>query len=222
MPRKTAVIEEPAVQATMEPEEAQDIVEDDELYEEEDIEEEDIEEDDDFDEDDLDDLEDEEFDEEAEFAEEDEHLREGNEPEGETDHAEGDNIAEFPEMRDEMEGDDDVEDECSDSEQSYVQNMMKDLNDAAFMTQTNFWRNHFYPNLKKVFTESREALLNADKTRDIVKHQETIKVVRNLIDLVESVVADFRREQNSSPLLAHEFEGKEAEFDRNLGMIIVR
>lgn len=83
--------------------------------------------------------------------------------------------------------------------------MLDEVKRLKEMTDTEAWRK-FYTGLQKQKESARDEVLNAEKTRDIIKFQETVKILGAVARNVRGPVDDLNRFCNDMPLFAQEFK----------------
>lgn len=88
------------------------------------------------------------------------------------------------------------------------------------MTDTNAWQS-FYGRLLHRIEKHGEMVLEAEQTRDVVRHQEGVKIIRSVLDEVEQVVKDLNSYVNAQPLFAPQMKTR-AEWNAALGKIELR
>jgi hypothetical protein len=77
------------------------------------------------------------------------------------------------------------------------------------MTDTAAWR-AFYSVLRRMETQHGRDVLNAEKAREIVRHQEGVKLVREIVKRVQQPVENLSNFCNSAPLFASLFDVRAA------------
>ena len=91
---------------------------------------------------------------------------------------------------------------------------------TAEMTATEAWA-AFYAHCRWCQRTSLEALKNEDKTREIIRHQEAIRAVDTILDVVDRPIRDLAAFIESMPLFSAGMKTR-AEFDAKTGRVILR
>ena len=69
------------------------------------------------------------------------------------------------------------------------------------MTDTTAWQS-YYSGLLNRIEKHGQMVLDAEQTRDVVRHQEGVKIIRSILEEVEQVVKDLNSYVNAQPLFA--------------------
>jgi len=86
---------------------------------------------------------------------------------------------------------------------------LNDVLSLKTMTDTEAWRS-FYSVLRRMETQHGRDVLNAEKAREIVRHQEGVKLIREIIKRVQQPVDNLSNFCNSAPLFASLFDVRAA------------
>jgi len=87
------------------------------------------------------------------------------------------------------------------------------------MTDTPAWQD-FYANAQKIKRRCTLELLTAEKTRDVVRLQETVKAVGELVGFVKGPADDLKHFVESMPLFAGSMKTR-ADFDAKTGRVVL-
>ena len=85
------------------------------------------------------------------------------------------------------------------------------------MTDTEAWRK-FYARIQSQIKRHGQDVLNAEKTREIIQHQEGVKILRAILDDVQAPVGELRMYVNEMPLFAKLFHTR-AQWNEALGNV---
>lgn len=88
------------------------------------------------------------------------------------------------------------------------------------MTDTAAWQ-AFYGRLQNRIEKHGQQVLDAEQTRDVVRHQEGVKIIRSVIEEIEQVVHDLNGYVNAQPLFAPQMKTR-ADWNAALGKIELR
>ena len=98
-----------------------------------------------------------------------------------------------------------IEKEKRDKARSDYGKLLDDVKRLKEMIDTEAWRK-FYTDLLKEKERARDAVLEAEKTRDIIRFQETVKILGAVAKNIRGPVDDLNRFCNDMPLFAQEFK----------------
>jgi hypothetical protein len=88
------------------------------------------------------------------------------------------------------------------------------------MTDTPAWQEHYRHMRARIEAHGQE-VLNAEKTREVVQHQEGAKILRALIERVKGPVGDLNHYINAMPLFVSSMPIR-AEWNGALGTVELR
>ncbi len=81
---------------------------------------------------------------------------------------------------------------------------MKDVEELQTMTKTKAWQK-FHANLRRAIDKAGKSVLDAEKTRDIIKFQESVKIIRQILAKVREPVDELNSFCNAHPLFVSQF-----------------
>lgn len=87
------------------------------------------------------------------------------------------------------------------------------------MTSTPAWKD-YYNKLQQMKKEHSHLILTEEKTREMIRHQEGIKVIDEIIDILRQPVINLNDYCNNMPLFAKQFQYR-ANFNIALGIVEV-
>ena len=85
------------------------------------------------------------------------------------------------------------------------------------MTDTDAWQS-FYRSIQERIAKHGREVLDAEKTREIIQHQEGVKILRDLLDRVAAPVRELQHFINAMPLFSQEMRER-AEWNAALGRV---
>jgi len=88
------------------------------------------------------------------------------------------------------------------------------------MTDTKAWKD-FYSGIMNIRRNAEILVLDEEKTRDIIKRQEEVKVVKQIIKLVQKSIENLNAYCNAMPLFRNYFHTN-AIFNEALGIIEIK
>ena len=94
---------------------------------------------------------------------------------------------------------------------------LEDVTALKAMTDTAAWK-RFYAGMKADIARHGEDVLDAEKPRDVVKHQEGVKLLRGLISRVQTPVDELNLYAHSMPLFSPEMKIR-AQWNDALGQV---
>jgi len=94
------------------------------------------------------------------------------------------------------------------------------VNALKSMTDTEAWRQYYRGILQRIDLHGRD-VLDAEKPRDVIHHQEGVKILRQLIDEVRGPVEALNAYVREMPLFALEFHTA-AEWNGPLGIVVMK
>lgn len=95
--------------------------------------------------------------------------------------------------------------------------LLNEARDLAEMTATKAWR-RFYNSLRRDISRHSEAVLVAEKSRDVVYHQAAVRVIRDLQDRAREAVDALNGYAHSAPLFAGQMTCR-VRWNPDLGMV---
>lgn len=81
---------------------------------------------------------------------------------------------------------------------------LESVNELKEMTDTKAWQK-FYANLQRAIAKAGRSVLDAEKTRDIIKFQESVKIIRQIIAKVKEPVNEMNTFCTAAPLFVQQF-----------------
>lgn len=97
--------------------------------------------------------------------------------------------------------------------------LLQDVEELEVMTKTPSWA-AFYGYLRERITRHGRDILHAEKTRDIIGHQEGVKILESILEHLSGPVEELRAFIKGMPLFTAEFP-KTAHWDESLGVVVV-
>lgn len=97
---------------------------------------------------------------------------------------------------------------------------LKAVKDLKEMTDTASWR-EFHSRIQKQLAQHGRDVLDAEKTRDIIRHQEGVKILKEIIAEVCEPVTKLQGYVRDMPLFAKDFKDL-AEWNTALGQVEMR
>jgi uncharacterized protein (DUF3084 family) len=85
------------------------------------------------------------------------------------------------------------------------------------MTDTKAWQ-EYYSKIQRLKEQAAKDVLTAEKTRDIIKFQEMVKILDGTVTGVQGPVEELNRYCHDMPLFAAEFMVR-ANWNKGLGMV---
>lgn len=95
--------------------------------------------------------------------------------------------------------------------------LLAKVKEVKVMTDTPAWKT-FYAKMKRRITAAANDILDVEKSRDVVRCQETVKVIKAVINDVRMPVDDLNQFCNSMPLFAQNFS-QMAIFNDGIGTV---
>jgi len=81
---------------------------------------------------------------------------------------------------------------------------LHEVEELKAMTETKAWQK-FYANLRRAITKAGKDILDAEKTREIIRYQESVKIIRQILVKVREPVDEMNTFCNAHPLFVAEF-----------------
>ncbi len=100
---------------------------------------------------------------------------------------------------------------------SGYQERLTRVHELKAMTDTKRWQK-FYAGIQKDIERHAREVLDAEKTRDVLRHQEGVKILRAILDNVSAPVGELQSYINDMPLFA---QGMKTRAKWNAGVGIV-
>lgn len=88
------------------------------------------------------------------------------------------------------------------------------------MTDTQAWQD-FYRQIQSAIAEHGRAVLTAEKTREIIQHQEGVKILRAQLEMLSGPVRALNSFCNDMPLFAQDFKTR-AVWNEGQGIVELR
>ncbi len=105
-------------------------------------------------------------------------------------------------------------------EKTDYERLLEKVLEVKTMTDTPAWQS-FYRGTQRRIEAHGLAVLNAEKNREVIQHQEGVKILRTLIEEVAAPVRDLQEFINRTPLFAKDAHTL-AEFNVALGKVELR
>ena len=97
---------------------------------------------------------------------------------------------------------------------------VEQIRDLQRMTDTEAWQQYYF-DVQTQITKHGDAVLNAEQTREVIHHQEGVKILRWMIEKIREPVDDLNKFITSYPLFAGEMKIR-AEWNASLGTVDIR
>jgi hypothetical protein len=94
---------------------------------------------------------------------------------------------------------------------------LRDVEKLKEMTDTEAWQD-FYRSIQQSIDAHGAAVLDAEKSREVIRHQEGVKILRGLIESVQECIAELNRFVTACPLFVQDMPLR-ATWNETLGTV---
>ena len=101
--------------------------------------------------------------------------------------------------------------------QTEYEKLLRKVAELKEMTDTPKWR-EVYASIHKAIARHGEEVLDAEKSRDVIHHQEGVKILRGLVDRVKAPVTALEDLCSKMPLFVKEFKTR-ATWNEKIGAV---